>query len=131
LQSRHANLTFDAIFSGDLLKSYKPNREMYLGACKLLDLKPEEVGLVASHIYDLRAAASFGVRSLLQMFRTEVDVDPRGQLKTIYVPRKTEDRTGNIENFDGPESVKRREDGGEVDSVITSFGELSSLAASL
>lgn len=61
-QSRHANLNFDVIFSGDLLKSYKPNPAMYLGACTLLDLKPEEVAMVAAHIYDLRAAASFGVR---------------------------------------------------------------------
>lgn len=39
---------------------------MYLGACTTLDLKPEQVAMVAAHIYDLRAAASFGVRPYFQ-----------------------------------------------------------------
>ncbi|ORY73246.1 HAD-like domain-containing protein [Leucosporidium creatinivorum] len=69
--ARHSTLPFDLILSGDLLSSYKPNPTMYHRACSLLDLQPEEVGMVASHIYDLRAAASCGVRcsSLLSFLR--------------------------------------------------------------
>jgi 2-haloalkanoic acid dehalogenase type II len=44
--AKYANLPWDVIFSGDLLKSYKPNRQMYLGACEYLQLPPEKVGMV-------------------------------------------------------------------------------------
>ncbi|KAM0754676.1 haloacid dehalogenase [Meredithblackwellia eburnea MCA 4105] len=93
---RHADLPWDFIFSGDLMKSYKPNKDMYLGACGLLSLNPEEVAMVAAHIDDLRAAKSFGLR-------------------TIYVPRTTEDKV--IPG--GPASIRTYEDGGEVDAVAT------------
>ncbi|KAL8286491.1 hypothetical protein RQP46_004508 [Phenoliferia psychrophenolica] len=94
--ARHADLRWDVVFSGDLLKAYKPNPDMYLGACKLLSLEPHEVCMVAAHIYDLNAAASYGMR-------------------TIYVPRHTEDKM--IPG--GPESVKAKSEGGEVDAVAT------------
>lgn len=90
--ARHADLRWDFVFAGDLLKSYKPNPAVYLGACTLLGLEPSQVCMVAAHIEDLRAAASFGLR-------------------TIYVPRSTEDKTVP------PESVKSRAEGGEVDGV--------------
>lgn len=43
------------------LRAYKPNPDTYLGACKLLSLEPHQVAMVAAHIEDLRAAASYGV----------------------------------------------------------------------
>ena len=57
--------------------------------------------MVAAHIYDLRAAASHG-------------------MKTVYVRRQTED--GDVRD-----SVKNKADGGEVDVVVDSFGELAAL----
>ena len=57
--------------------------------------------MVAAHIYDLRAAASHG-------------------LKTVYVRRPTED-------VDEQEKVKSKQDGGEVDVVVDSFEELATL----
>ena len=48
---------------------------MYLGACKLLSLEPHEVCMVAAHLYDLRAAASFGV-SLAHSLSENSDSQP-------------------------------------------------------
>ena len=44
--AKHAKLSWDMIFSGDLLKAYKPNGKMYLGACEYLQLQPKNVGMV-------------------------------------------------------------------------------------
>jgi HAD superfamily hydrolase (TIGR01493 family) len=44
--AKYADLPWDVIFSGDLLKAYKPNERMYLGACEYLQLPPEKVGMV-------------------------------------------------------------------------------------
>ncbi|SCZ93819.1 BZ3500_MvSof-1268-A1-R1_Chr6-3g08906 [Microbotryum saponariae] len=96
--AKHAQLDWDFIFSGDLLNSYKPNPAMYLGACKKLDLEPGKVAMVAAHIQDCRAAKSFGLR-------------------TIYLPRETEDNQA-IEDFEaGKEGVRGWKEGGEVDGV--------------
>lgn len=101
---------------------------MYLGACDLLALKPEQCAMVASHIYDLQAAASFGVRlsatsplELLIILNAFVE-----QLRTIYIPRETEDR-GLPGLPDGPSSVRPKSEGGEVDVVISSLAELPGL----
>jgi len=69
--ARHAGLPWDAIFSAELFGHYKPDPEAYLGACRLLDLAPQQVLMVAAHPSDLRAAAACG-------------------LKTAYVPRPME-----------------------------------------
>jgi 2-haloacid dehalogenase len=69
--ARHAGLPWDAIFSAELFGHYKPSPEAYLGACRLLDLAPQQVLMVAAHPSDLRSAAACG-------------------LKTAYVPRPTE-----------------------------------------
>ena len=69
--ARHAGLPWDAIFSAELFGHYKPDREVYLGAARLLDLPPAQVLMVAAHPSDLRAAAACG-------------------LKTSYVPRPLE-----------------------------------------
>lgn len=47
--AKFAELPWDVIFSGDLLKTYKPNERMYLGACEYLQLSPEKVGLVSPY----------------------------------------------------------------------------------
>lgn len=58
--------------------------------------------MVAAHIYDLRAAAKEGMR-------------------TVYVRRPTEDAQ------EDRDSVKAKEDGGEVDIVVDSLEELADL----
>lgn len=77
------------------------NPKMYLGAAEHLGLAPDKVAMVAAHIYDLRAAASHG-------------------MKTVYVRRPTED--GDLKD-----QVKARSEGGEVDAIVNSFIELASL----
>lgn len=63
--ARHGGLPFDAIFSAELFGHYKPDPEVYLGACRLLDLPPDRVTLVAAHPDDLRAAARCGLGTAL------------------------------------------------------------------
>ncbi|MFS8151244.1 haloacid dehalogenase type II [Vreelandella titanicae] len=69
--ARHAKLPWDMIFCAELFEHYKPDTEVYLGACRLLRLPPEEVMLCAAHNADLRAARALG-------------------MKTAFIPRRTE-----------------------------------------
>ncbi|WP_119354722.1 haloacid dehalogenase type II [Azohydromonas sediminis] len=59
--ARHAGLPWDAIFSAEMFGHYKPDPEVYLGACRLLDLLPSQVLMVAAHPSDLRAARAAGL----------------------------------------------------------------------
>ncbi len=61
--AKHGGLPWDCIFSSDTFKHFKPDPEMYLGAAGMLDLKPEEVMMVAAHKPDLRAAAQCGLKT--------------------------------------------------------------------
>lgn len=76
--------------------------------------------MVAAHIYDCRFAASFGVRPFL--VRMVLVLMEQIQLKTIYVPRTTEDQT--VEGFK-PEDVKCKADGGEVDVVAHGLEDIA------
>ncbi|KZT40319.1 haloacid dehalogenase [Sistotremastrum suecicum HHB10207 ss-3] len=100
--AKNADLPWDVIFSGELLGSYKPprNPKTYLGAAYHLTLPPNKVAMVAAHYLDLKAAASFG-------------------LKTVYVRRPTED---TVEERTG---TKTKKEGGDVDVVVDSFTELA------
>tara|TARA_R110002051_G_scaffold234274_1_gene295831 strand:- start:44 stop:604 length:561 start_codon:yes stop_codon:yes gene_type:complete len=69
--ARHAKLPWDMVFCAELFQHYKPDPEVYLGACRLLRLPPEEVMLCAAHNYDLGAARALG-------------------MKTAFIPRRTE-----------------------------------------
>lgn len=61
--AKNTGLSWDVIFSADLLGTYKPAPETYLGAIKLLDFEPEHVMLAAAHNYDLKAAATHGMKT--------------------------------------------------------------------
>ena len=69
--AKHAGLPWDAIFSAELVRHYKPDPETYGMVPNLLSLEPEQVMMVAAHPDDLRAAAKTG-------------------LLTAYVPRPHE-----------------------------------------
>lgn len=69
--AKNAGLPWDLVLGSDIFRHYKPDRENYLGAAKLLNLQPGEVMLVAAHNYDLQAAQALG-------------------LKTAFIPRPTE-----------------------------------------
>jgi 2-haloacid dehalogenase len=61
--AKHAGLPWDLILSAELARHYKADREAYLTAVSLLQLKPEEVMMCAAHSIDLIAARSFGLRT--------------------------------------------------------------------
>jgi 2-haloacid dehalogenase len=61
--ARHAGIPWDLILSAELAKHYKPDREAYLTAVDLLELKSEEVMMCAAHSGDLMSARSFGLRT--------------------------------------------------------------------
>ncbi len=60
--AKRAGLPWDLILSAELVRHYKPDPETYLMAPNLLDLRPNEVMLVAAHPSDLRAAQAQGLR---------------------------------------------------------------------
>jgi 2-haloacid dehalogenase len=61
--AKHAGLPWDLILSAELARHYKPDREAYLTAVSLLELKPEEVMMCAAHTIDLVAARGCGLRT--------------------------------------------------------------------
>jgi 2-haloacid dehalogenase len=61
--AKFAGLPWDCVFSSDTFKHFKPDPEMYRGAADMLNLKPEEVMMVAAHKHDLRAAAQCGLKT--------------------------------------------------------------------
>jgi 2-haloacid dehalogenase len=73
--AKHAGLPWDCILGAELARHYKPDRETYLTAAELLDLKPAEIMMVAAHQADLAAAHGLG-------------------FKTAFVPRPKEGPNG-------------------------------------
>ncbi len=61
--AKAAGLPWDCVLSAELFRHYKPDREAYLGAARLLGLRPGEVMMVAAHKNDLDAAAAAGLRT--------------------------------------------------------------------
>jgi 2-haloacid dehalogenase len=95
--AKRAGLPWDCIISSALFRSFKPDPAVYLGAVELLDLRPDNVMLVAAHAADLRAAAGCGMR-------------------TAYVPRPLEW---------GPDSPPPEPDGGDFDIVAVDMVDLA------
>ncbi len=97
--ARHAGLPWDCIFSAELTQTYKPDPRAYQMTYRLLELRPEEVMLVAAHPDDLRAARGQGLRA-------------------CFVPRPLEA---------GPQAAPPSIAEPEVDLVAADFGELARL----
>jgi len=95
--ARAGRLSWDCIISTELFHTYKPDPEAYLGACRLLELPPDRVMLVAAHPSDLSAAAACGLR-------------------TAYVPRPLEW---------GPDAPAPQPDGGRFDVSASDLGALA------
>ncbi|GAA3361790.1 MULTISPECIES: haloacid dehalogenase type II [Saccharopolyspora] len=58
-----AGLTFDAITSAELARSYKPSPAAYLTTARLLDVAPHQLLLVAAHRWDVDGARAAGLRT--------------------------------------------------------------------
>ena len=69
--AKFAGLPWDLIMSAELFEHYKPDAETYLGAARLLCLKPEEVMMVAAHNGDLGAAQKNGLKTAFVARPTE------------------------------------------------------------
>jgi 2-haloacid dehalogenase len=61
--ARHSQLPWDCILGAELVRHYKPDREVYQSAVDFLDLKPTDIMMVAAHLADLRAAKGVGLRT--------------------------------------------------------------------
>ncbi len=61
--AKFAGLPWDLVMSAELFEHYKPDPETYLGAAKLLCLKPEQVMMCAAHNNDLKAAQKLGLKT--------------------------------------------------------------------
>jgi 2-haloacid dehalogenase len=96
--AKHAGLPWDCVLSGELVRHYKPDREVYLMAAELLGLRPGEVMMVAAHKGDLKAANAAG-------------------LHTGFVPRPLEHGPGRAEDAT-PDPT--------IDLIATDFPDLAS-----
>ncbi len=54
---------WDFIGGSDLWHHYKPAREVYCGIAELMEVRPDQVMMVATHQSDLDAARGFGLRT--------------------------------------------------------------------
>jgi 2-haloacid dehalogenase len=61
--AKFGGLPWDAILGSELVRHYKPDREVYVSAYQYLDLKPGEVMMCAAHSSDLHAARGCGLRT--------------------------------------------------------------------
>jgi 2-haloacid dehalogenase len=69
--AKRAGLPWDAILGAEVARAYKPSPEAYLRTAEILQMRPDEICLVAAHNGDLKTARSCGYR-------------------TAFVPRSTE-----------------------------------------
>jgi len=61
--NRASRLPFDCVLSTELVRTYKPDPRVYRLVPELLAVRPEEAMMLASHPYDLAAAAGQGMRT--------------------------------------------------------------------
>jgi len=61
--AKHSGLPWDCVLGAELVRHYKPDREVYQSAAYFLGLAVGEVMMVAAHLGDLRAAKSVGLKT--------------------------------------------------------------------
>ena len=61
--AKHARLPWDCVLSGELVRRYKPDPEVYLSPVEFFDLTPPEVMMVAAHQTDLQGPKRLGLRT--------------------------------------------------------------------
>ena len=79
--AKHSGLPWDCILGAELVRHYKPDREVYQSAADLLDLEPAEVMMVAAHSGDLRAAKGVGLRTAFVVRPLEFGPNGKPDLK--------------------------------------------------
>ncbi|KAI9725402.1 MAG: hypothetical protein M1828_003252 [Chrysothrix sp. TS-e1954] len=94
----YAGLPWTHVLSAEMFGTFKPNPRVYLGAAGRLGLRPEQCGMVAAHLGDLKAARECGFR-------------------TVYAEREGE------EAWSADEVGRARREGGFVDVWIDMGGK--------
>jgi 2-haloacid dehalogenase len=61
---KRTGIGMDAIFTAELFGAFKPDPRVYLGALDYLGVRPQDAAMVASHPYDLEAAATLGLGTI-------------------------------------------------------------------
>jgi 2-haloacid dehalogenase len=79
--AKHAGLPWDCILGAELVRHYKPDREVYQSAADFLALQPAEVMMVAAHLGDLRAAKGMGLKTAFVTRPLEYGATGRPDLK--------------------------------------------------
>jgi 2-haloacid dehalogenase len=69
--SRSNGIEWDAIFSCEMIGTYKPHPRAYITAAAWLNLEPSEILMVACHNIDLNAAKRVGLRTAFVHRRSE------------------------------------------------------------
>jgi 2-haloacid dehalogenase len=78
-----------------MFKSFKPNPKVYLGAAEKMSVKPEECGLVAAHLNDLKGAKACG-------------------FYTIYVERPLEEKNPELRKENIPDLLVKEDEKGFI-----------------
>jgi 2-haloacid dehalogenase len=79
--AKYSALPWDCILGAELVRHYKPDREVYQSAADFLNLEPSEVVMVAAHLGDLRAAKGVGLRTAFVTRPLEYGPGGRSDLK--------------------------------------------------
>ena len=61
--AKSSGLPWDTVLGAELVRHYKPDKEVYISAADFLGLKRSEVMMCAAHSADLHAAAGQGLRT--------------------------------------------------------------------
>ena len=69
--SKRAGLPWDAVFTAEMAGAFKPDPAAYHMAARYLGLSPSRIMMVASHKYDIRAAARLGFQTAFVARPTE------------------------------------------------------------
>ncbi len=77
--ARHGGLPWDCVLSGELVRKYKPDPEVYRMAAQLLGIEPEQLLMVAAHPSDLRGAQRAGLRTAYVARPLEHGPNPHGK----------------------------------------------------
>ncbi|MHA7650683.1 haloacid dehalogenase type II [Mycobacterium sp. ML4] len=78
--SKRAGLPWDAVFAAEMAGVFKPDPAAYRMAATYLGLPPGHIMMVASHKYDLRAAARLGFQTAFVARPLEFGADGRADV---------------------------------------------------
>ncbi|RVW05063.1 haloacid dehalogenase type II [Rhodococcus spongiicola] len=80
--SKRGGLPWDAVFTAEMAGVFKPDPRIYRMAARYLGFPPARIMMVASHKYDLRAAARLGFRTAF--VARPLEFGPHGVVDTTY-----------------------------------------------